>query len=146
VGEVVQEQNVASLEEYLAAPRLGRGTRLTRDQKKIWPVFQEYRAQLNQVGKKEYVDLIRDARQLIENKKLKLPYRAVIVDEAQDFSVEAFRLIRLLVPPEDIPSQSRAGQMQSRHPGSRTQAANQLQDDGRDSEVRCSTAGGTSRR
>ena len=52
--KVVQEQKVASLDEYLAAPRLGRGTRLTRDQKKkIWPVFQEYRAQLNQVGKKE---------------------------------------------------------------------------------------------
>ena len=96
---VVQAQNITSVDEYLAAPRIGRGTRLSRDmKKKIWPVFQEYRAQLNEGGKKEYVDLIRDARQLIENKALRLPYRAVIVDEAQDLSSEAFRLLRTIVP------------------------------------------------
>jgi superfamily I DNA/RNA helicase len=96
---VVQAQNITSADEYLAAPRIGRGTRLSREMKKrVWAVFQEYRAQLNERGKKEYVDLIRDARQLIENKKLKLPYRAVIVDEAQDMSAEAFRLVRALVP------------------------------------------------
>ena len=96
---VVQAQNITSVDEYLAAARIGRGTRLSRDmKKKIWPVFQEYRAQLNEGGKKEYVDLIRDARQFIENKALRLPYRAVIVDEAQDLSAEAFRLLRTIVP------------------------------------------------
>jgi superfamily I DNA/RNA helicase len=96
---VVQAQNITSVDQYLSAPRLGRGTRLTREiKKKIWLVFQEYRAQLNERGQKEYVDLIRDARQLIENKGLKLPYGAVIVDEAQDMSAEAFRLVRALVP------------------------------------------------
>jgi superfamily I DNA/RNA helicase len=96
---VVQAQNITSVDEYLAAARIGRGTRLSRDmKKKIWPVFQEYRAQLNEGGKKEYVDLIRDARQFIENKALKLPYRAVIVDEAQDLSAEAFRLVRTIAP------------------------------------------------
>ena len=43
------------------------------------------------------MDLIRDARQLIENKGLRLPYRAVVVDEAQDMSAEAFRLLRAIV-------------------------------------------------
>jgi hypothetical protein len=65
---VVQAQNINTLDEYLAAPRIGRGTRLSREmKKKVWLVFQEYRAQLNESGKKEYVDLIRDARQFIEN-------------------------------------------------------------------------------
>jgi len=96
---VVQAQNISSVDEYLAAPRIGRGTRLTRDQKrKVWAVFQEYRAELNQARKKEYIDLIRDTRQLLEHRNLKLPYRAVIVDEGQDMSAEAFRLIRALVP------------------------------------------------
>ena len=96
---VVQAQNITSVDEYLAAPRIGRGTRISRDiKKKIWAVFQEYRAQLNEGGRKEYVDLIRDARQVIENKALKLPYRAVVVDEAQDLSAEAFRLVRTIVP------------------------------------------------
>jgi superfamily I DNA/RNA helicase len=66
--------------------------------RKVWPVFREYRVQLNERGRKEYVDLIRDARQLIEHKGLRLPYRSVIVDEAQDMSAEAFRLVRALVP------------------------------------------------
>ena len=98
--EVVQAQNITSVEQYMKAPRLGRGTRLSREQKKnVWNVFQEYRAQMNEHGRKEYVDLIRDARSLIEAKQLKLPYRAVVVDEAQDMSAEAFRLLRALVPP-----------------------------------------------
>lgn len=103
--QVVQAQNVTELDEYLRIPRIGRGTRLSRDaKKKIWPVFQEYRARLNEQGKKEYIDLIRDARGLIETKRLSLPYRAVVVDEAQDMSAEAFRLIRAIVPegPNDI--------------------------------------------
>jgi superfamily I DNA/RNA helicase len=99
---VVQAQNITSLDEYLTAPRIGRGTRLSREQRrKVWTVFQEYRAELNQARKKEYVDLIRDARQLIENRNLKLPYRGIVLDEAQDMSAEAFRLIRALVPPGD---------------------------------------------
>ncbi len=95
---VVQAQNVTSADEYLQASRVGRGTTLSRKAKKaIWPVFQEYRAQLNEHDAKEYVDLIRDARQLIETRKLTLPYRAVVVDEAQDMSSEAFRLLRAIV-------------------------------------------------
>ena len=96
---IVQAHNVTTVDEYLAVPRVGRGTRLSREMKKeVWPVFKEYRAQLNERGKKEYVDLIRDARQLIENKGLRLPYRAVVVDEAQDMSAEAFRLLRTIIP------------------------------------------------
>ncbi len=97
---VVQAQNITTVEQYLAAPRIGRGTRVSRDlKKKVWAVFQEYRAQLNESGKKEFVDLIRDARQVIESKRLKLPYRAVIVDETQDMSAEALRLLRKIVEP-----------------------------------------------
>jgi superfamily I DNA/RNA helicase len=97
---VVQAQNITTLEQYLGAPRLGRGTRLSRDAKKrVWPVFQEYRALLNERGQKEYIDLVRDARQVIEARKLRLPYRAVIVDETQDMSAEALRLLRAMVAP-----------------------------------------------
>ena len=97
--DVVQAQNITSVEQYVKAARLGRGTRLGRDAKKrIWPVFQEYRAQMNEQGKKEYIDLIRDARSLLETRKITLPYRSVVIDEAQDMSAEAFRLLRAIVP------------------------------------------------
>jgi len=97
--DVIQAQNITSAEQYVKAARLGRGTRLGRDLKKrIWPVFQEYRAQVNEQGKKEYIDLIRDARSLLETRKITLPYRSVVIDEAQDMSAEAFRLLRAIVP------------------------------------------------
>lgn len=97
--DVIQAQNITSGEQYVKAARLGRGTRLSRDSKKrIWPVFQEYRAQMNEQGKKEYIDLIRDARSLLETRKISLPYRSVVIDEAQDMSAEAFRLLRTIVP------------------------------------------------
>lgn len=97
--QVIQAQNITDADGYLRASRIGRGTRLSREAKKrIWPIFQEYRAQLNEQGKKEYVDLLRDARGLIQGKGLSLPYRTVIVDEAQDMSAEAFRLLRAIVP------------------------------------------------
>jgi superfamily I DNA/RNA helicase len=97
--DVIQAQNITSVEQYIKAARLGRGTRLSRLQKKqVWGLFQEYRTQMNEKGSKEFIDLIRDARSLIETKQLKLPYRAVVVDEAQDMSAEAFRLVRALVP------------------------------------------------
>ena len=95
--DVIQAQNITSVEQYVKAARLGRGTRLGRDAKKrIWPVFQEYRAQMNEQGKKEYIDLIRDARSLLETRKITLPYRSVVIDEAQDMSAEAFRLLRAI--------------------------------------------------
>jgi superfamily I DNA/RNA helicase len=97
--QVVQGQGLTTEEAYVQAPRLGRGTRLTRDQRrKVWKVFQEYRAQLLEHGQKELVDMIRDCRQLIEKAGTPGPYRAVIVDEGQDFGNEAFKLIRALAP------------------------------------------------
>lgn len=97
--QVIQAQNITDSDQYLRASRIGRGTKLNRDaRKRVWPVFQEYRAQLNEQGKKEYIDLVRDARDLIQRKRLSLPFRAVIVDEAQDMSAEAIRLMRTIVP------------------------------------------------
>ena len=48
--------------------------------------------------------MIRDARSLLELKKPSLPYRAVVVDEAQDFHAGEWRLMRAIVPtgPNDL--------------------------------------------
>ena len=121
---VVQAQNISDMEQYVRAARIGRGTRLSRAaRRQIWPVFQEYRAQLNEQGKKEYVDLLRDARELIEAQGITLPYRAVVVDEAQDLSAEAYRLIRAIVPeaPNDLFMVGDAHQRIYRHRASLSQ-------------------------
>jgi superfamily I DNA/RNA helicase len=92
-------QAVTSFEEYAKASRVGRGTRLNRKARKaIWTVFEEYRLLLNEHGLREGDDVLRDARLLLEGKKEVLPYRAIVVDEAQDMSIQAFKLIRQMIP------------------------------------------------
>ena len=75
--------------------------RLSRKQRKeIWPIFEEYRNLLDAQGLRESVDAMRDAAGLLENGLGKSPYRAVLVDEAQDMSTVAFQLLRQIIPIE----------------------------------------------
>jgi DNA helicase IV len=95
----------ASFEAYRDAPGVGRGVRLSRQQRKaIWPVFEEYRNRLEAKRLREPVDAMRDAAELLKKIKGKTRYRAVIVDEAQDMSTVAFQVLRALVPeaPNDL--------------------------------------------
>ncbi len=95
---VIQPQSVTILQEYIKASRVGRGTRLSRAQRKeAWEVFEEYRLLLTKHNYKEPSDAMRDARVLVKNGKLKKLYTGVVVDEAQDFGVQAFKLLRSLV-------------------------------------------------
>jgi superfamily I DNA/RNA helicase len=98
---VIQAQGISKEADYLRAARLGRGQRLNRLQRQaIWPVFEEYRAILNRHRVKEYIDAMRDARVLLETRASTPEYQAVVVDEAQDMSAEAFKLMRQIVPLE----------------------------------------------
>ena len=100
---VIQSREVASLNDYFKVSRLGRGVRLSRKMRKeIWPVFEEYRVLLNENGFKEGDDAMRDARQLLEGKGAILPYRAIIVDEAQDMGPQAFSLIRQMISKDGV--------------------------------------------
>lgn len=102
---VLQPQGIKTLNDYKKASRIGRGTRLNREQRvAIWPVFEEYRHQLNRARFKEVDDAYRDAAELIKTQNIELPYCAVVVDEAQDMGSQAFNLIRSLLPesPNDL--------------------------------------------
>ena len=97
---VIQPQGIDSLSEYTNCSRIGRGTRLGRKQRRnVWQVFEEYRRLLDDRGLREPVDAMRDARHILEAEPGILPYRAVVVDEAQDMGPQEFRLIRQMVPP-----------------------------------------------
>jgi len=102
--EVVQANGIEELGDYVRADRTGRIERLPRERRaQVWAVFEEYRSQLNSRNLREFVDATRDARLLLENLGDILPYRAIIVDEAQDMSAEVFRLIRQMIPVSDKP-------------------------------------------
>ncbi len=98
--EVIQERDVATLEEYLRVDRTGRGKAFTQSQRaKIWPVFEAYRQSVADGGWEEWPDVMRRVRQLLTTGQIRLPYRyrAVIVDEAQDMGAPEMRLLLALV-------------------------------------------------
>lgn len=100
-SDVIQAQGISDLAGYVRASRVGRGRSLSRSQRMaIWPVFEEYRALLQERRWKELTDATRDARLILEKKGRILPYRCVIIDEAQDMSAEMFRLARAMIPSE----------------------------------------------
>ena len=97
--QVIQANGIDSRNEYLRVPRTGRGTRLNRAVRAaIWPVFEEYRAQLAERGIMEVADCYRAATALLRDDRSGANFAAVIVDEAQDMIAPAWRLIRSLVP------------------------------------------------
>lgn len=98
--QVVQAQDVADLQGWLLARRVGRGVRLSRtDRMKVWPVFEAYRASLVRAGRVERADVVREARLLLERRPQERPCRALLADEVQDFDANDLRLLRAMVGP-----------------------------------------------
>lgn len=96
---VVQAQDVDSKEGYFAARRVGRGTRLGRQQRAaVWSVLARYRELLEAEGQVEWQDVVRETRLVLEASSVRPPYRAVLADEVQDLSPAELRLLRAMVP------------------------------------------------
>lgn len=95
---VVLPQGCETAVDYMRASRVGRGGQLGRTMRKaLWPVFAEYRAQLQAANVREPEEAFREACQLLRTEKPALGIRAMVVDEAQDISSAAFELIRAAV-------------------------------------------------
>lgn len=102
---VILPQGCSTFEDYKAASRAGRGKPLTRKQRQdVWRVFEEYRNLLESEKLREPEDAMRDAAALLEAGKASTPYTSVLIDEAQDMSTAAFRLLRRIVAeaPNDL--------------------------------------------
>ena len=100
--EIILGQGVTTRDEYRAARRAGRGVVLSRAKRDlVWPVFEEYRTQLASRKLKEVDDAYRDAAKLLERQPPAQTYSAIVVDETQDLSSQALRLLRALVPPRE---------------------------------------------
>ncbi|MGI6408865.1 MAG: UvrD-helicase domain-containing protein [Thiopseudomonas sp.] len=96
---VVLPQQIRSRQEYFRASRIGRGKALTRAMRaQIWPVFEEMREQLLRAGAVTAEDAVHFAREVLQRGEEFREYRALVVDEGQDFSGESYMLLRALVP------------------------------------------------
>jgi len=95
-SNVVLAGQVSSLPEYLRVSRAGQGTRLSAVQKKeVWKVLEAYRQLLARCRKIDFGEALVLSEKLLR-KDGAAPYAAVVVDEAQDFSVPAMRLVAAL--------------------------------------------------
>jgi len=100
-NKVIKPKEIESLERYLKAPRLGRGVRLDRKVRiAVWSVFQEMRHLMDEEKVRDVETAMSEARYLLGKLKNKPTYAAVVVDEAQDFSVQALKLIRAIAGEE----------------------------------------------
>lgn len=98
---VVQDQGCETLRDYTKANRTGRGTPLGRRQRReVWKVFETYRHLLEQHSLREPEDAMRDAADLLSKGEARATYMGILVDESQDLSTNAFRLLRSLIPEE----------------------------------------------
>lgn len=101
-AQVILALEELTLENYVHAKRAGRGNRLRRkDRMAIWEVVECYRRLMRERGIRDVDAAMRDARLVLEQNPGEAPYRSVVVDEGQDFSAPAYRLIRALAGPED---------------------------------------------
>ena len=103
--DVVMTNDITTRDAYLTVSRRGaRGALRRAERAQVWPVIEEYLKILNLNHKREWLMLIKEARQYLEANPQARPYGHVVVDEAQDFHPEDWKLIRALAPvgPNDL--------------------------------------------
>lgn len=100
-ANVVQAQGITSLQDYVKAPRLGRGVRLDRKGRiAAWKVFEEYKTQMDVNQVRDSATAMNECCQIMKEMPDYHPYKAIVVDEGQDFGMSAFRLIRAIAGAE----------------------------------------------
>ena len=98
---VVVAQEAFSREKYSKASRIGRGTRLDRKKRmQIWEVFETYQNLMKERKVRDINTAMYECRLLLSKSSIESRYQHVIVDEGQDLSVNAFRLLRSLAGAE----------------------------------------------
>ena len=94
---VVKAQGIDDWDAYRAASRAGRGTPLTAVQRReVWSVFDRLVAYLRTGNVTDYQGLCRTARELVEAGEVTPGWDSVVVDEVQDLSAQALRLVAVL--------------------------------------------------
>ena len=100
-NRVVVAQEAFSLEKYVKASRVGRGTRLDRKKRiQIWKVFEAYLNMMKEQKVRDINTAMYECRLLLSKSSSETRYKHVIVDEGQDLSTNGFRLLRAIAGEE----------------------------------------------
>lgn len=100
-NRVVIAQEALSLEKYVKATRNGRGTRLDRKKRmQVWKVFENYQNLMKENQVRDINTAMYESSKLLSSTGKSARYVSIIVDEGQDFSDNAYRLIRAMAGEE----------------------------------------------
>lgn len=100
-NRVVISQEALSLEKYIKATRNGRGTRLDRKKRmEVWKVLEVYQNLMKENQIRDINTAMYESSKLLESAGNKPRYAHIVVDEGQDFSDNAYRLLKALAGPE----------------------------------------------
>ena len=96
-NRIVVSQEALSLEKYIKAKRAGRGVRLDRKKRiEVWKVFEAYISLMKEEQIRDINMAMYECSKLLQNNGAKNKYAHIIVDEGQDFSDNAYRLLRTI--------------------------------------------------
>lgn len=102
LSQVIVPQQVRNAADYMRVLRKGRGTRLNRAQKlAVWQVVETYRRIMQANDAYDVDTAMQNAVSLLTQSDAPRKYAHVVVDEGQDFSAPAYRVIRALVDEGD---------------------------------------------
>ena len=100
-NRIVVAQEAFTLEKYVKATRNGRGTRLDRKKRiQIWKVFESYQNLMKERQIRDVNTAMYECRLLAAKTPAKSRYKHIIVDEGQDLSANALRLLRTIAGEE----------------------------------------------
>lgn len=94
---VIDRMGIDSEETYLTTIRSGRPRLGRRQRKVLWRVFTDFYREMTRRNLITFEGIVHQARLAVEQKKFE-KYRHVLVDELQDFGLEALRLIAAISP------------------------------------------------
>ena len=100
-NRVAIAQEALTIEKYMKASRNGRGTRLDRKKRiQVWKVFEVYQTLMKEGQVRDINTAMYESSKLLLTQLEKSKYSHVIVDEGQDFSDNAYRLLRTIAGEE----------------------------------------------
>lgn len=100
-NRIVISQEALTLEKYVKASRNGRGTRLDRKKRmQVWKVFEAYQNLMKETQVRDINTAMYESCKLLEASGKKPKYTHIVVDEGQDLSDNAYRLLRALAGEE----------------------------------------------
>jgi superfamily I DNA/RNA helicase len=98
IDYVIKGRGVVTFEEYAAIERHGRRLRLSDEHRhEVWRLYLEYERLRIEGGRDDFADLLLAALAEVRRTPLERPYASVIVDEVQDLTLTAVRLVHALV-------------------------------------------------